>query len=737
MNKTFILIFSIALGISFVLTGIPSAYAQETPSNEFTLEEITVTAQKRAENQQKVAMAMEVMSGDEMKELGKSDIGEILANVSSAMINKDSDGIRVVIRGVADDKPEGMGMPTTAPIVALNTDGVFSNRKASGSNLYDLERVEVLFGPQSTLYASTSFGGIINVVTGSPKTDKFAVSGTLEYGNYALLHTEGYMNVPISDTVALRAAFSTSSHDGYIPNGTDDEDSKSARVKALFKPNDKASFLLTGEIVKSTGMGPGSVNAFKNQDDVSDPWTAYSSATGSKQDHITRNIYANIDYDFGFGTLTFVPAYSKKVYRTIQAGLNMQNAWVTTDMLDRGEDKGIEGRLSSNEGSFLKWIVGFNWYKSIYTSDSTGDDGSWKTNLNTVDIKAAYGNITYPVTEQLRLTGGIRYSDERNYTHQVNFPDMFTGGIHEEFADVKHPAGDPDYKLGIEYDLGKKSMLFIDNSTSYRTNKGEINGKALPYETLDAYSLGMKNRFMENKLQVNATAYYYIYKNYLAVGGGTAQFYRLTELNGIPGYTGPGEAIPGFDPNGFRTTGDMNVYGLDLQTSAILTDNDKLDVSLAYSHSEWTRLYFDFPAYANALGMADLNYKGMGKPFDPKLTITVAYSHNFNFANGGIFTPRVDVRYQSSTFMEWNPETITYSTDGWYTPIKTSLAGYRTQEAYYIGNISGIYADPEGKWSLTGYVKNITNYAVKQSSGTRTMRIGSPRTYGAVISAKF
>jgi iron complex outermembrane recepter protein len=737
MNKTYILIFTIALGISFVLTGLPSAKAQETTSSEFTLEEITVTAQKRVENQQKVAMAMEVFSGSEMKELGKNDISEILENVSSVVLNKDSDGIRVSIRSVADDKPEGMALPTTAPIVALNTDGVFSNRKSSGDNLYDVERVEVLFGPQSTLYASTSFGGIINIVTGTPKTDKLEVSGTLEYGNYALLHTEGYMNAPLSDTVALRASFSTSAHDGYVSNGTDDLDSKSARVKALFKPNDKASFLLTGEIVKSTGIGPGSVKAFKNQDDVSDPWTAYSTAAGSSQHHTSRSIYANINYDLGFASLTLIPAYSKKVYLTVQAGNNMQGVFVTSNTIDNGEDKGLEGRLSSNADSFLKWIVGFNWYKSTYTSSRTASDLSWQNNLNTEDIKAAYGNITYPVIKQLRLTGGIRFSDERNYTHQVNYPDMFTGGLHEEFADVKHPADKPDHKLGIEYDLGENSMLFIDNSTSYRTNKGEINNKPLPYETLDAYSLGAKNRFFGNKLQLNATAYYYIYKNYLAVGGGTAQFWRLTELDGNPGYNGPGEAIPGFDPNGFRTTGDMNVYGLDIQSSAILSDKDKLDFSVSYSHSEWTRLYFDFPQYANDLGMADLNYKGMGKPFDPKVTINASYSHNFNFTKGGIFTPRVDVRYQSSTFMEWNPETITYSTDGWYTPIITSLAGYRTQEAYYIGNISGVYTDSEGKWTFTGYVKNITNYAVKQSSGTRQMRIGAPRTYGAVFSVKF
>jgi len=436
-----------------------------------------------------------------------------------------------------------------------------------------------------------------------------------------------------------------------------------------------------------------------------------------------------------FGTLTIIPAYSKKNFYTRQAGENMEGVFVISDIYDNGEDKGLEGRLASSEDSFFKWIIGFNWYKSSYIDSMTATDASWRINENNQDIKAIYGNITYPVADQFRLTGGLRYSDDSTTFDLRAYPDMFTGGLQLEHATCSYK--DPDYKIGFEYDLGQNSMLFADYSTSYRTNKGEINNKPLPSETLDAYSLGSKNRFFGNRLQLNATAYYYIYKNYLAVGGGNMRFYRLTELDGIPGYLGAGEAVPYMDPNSGRQTGDMNVYGLDLQTSTIITDSDKLDISISYSHSEWTRLLFNFPQEANDLGLGDLNYKGKGKPFDPHLTMNASYNHNFNLANGGTLTSRLDVRYQSSTFMSWAAEEITFSDDGWYTPQVTSLAGYRTQEAYYIGNISGIYADPTGKWTFTGYVKNFTNYAVKQSGGTQQMMIGAPRTYGAVLTVRY
>lgn len=463
---------------------------------------------------------------------------------------------------------------------------------------------------------------------------------------------EGHVNAPINSKMAVRAAFSASTHDGYLSNGMEDEDLKSARVKALYQASEKFSFMLTGEIEKNSGNGSGSVIAFKGQDDRDDPWTAFSSASGSTKDQISKRIFANIDWDMGFGTLTLIPAYSKKNFYTRSAGENTEGVFVISDTYDYGEDKGFEGRLSSSEDSFLKWIVGINWYKSSYIDSMTADDDSWRINENIQRIKAAYGNMTYPVTNQLRLTGGLRYSDDSTFFELTAYPDMWTGGLQYEKATTQYK--DPDYKVGFEYDLGEKSMLFADYSTSYRTNKGEDSeGNPLDTETLDAYSLGSKNRFWGNKIQLNATAYYYKYKNYLAVGGGMMQFYYLTDLDGDGMYTGDGEAVPFMDEDSGRQVGDMKVYGLDLQTSTIISSKDKLDLNLSYSHSEWTKLYFDFPDIANEWGLEDLDYSGKGKPFDPHLTMNAAYSHNFTLMNGGTLTARLDARYQSSVFMSW------------------------------------------------------------------------------------
>jgi iron complex outermembrane receptor protein len=174
MNKRYFLFF-MTLTIGFILAfgDVSALFAQETDAEEFTLEEIIVTAQKREENQQKVPIAMEVIKGDTLALMGKDNVDDILKDVSNVMINTSSDGMRVSMRGIADDSGVMEGQHVGGSTVAINVDGAYNNMSNVGNNLFDVERVEVLFGPQSTMYGSNSPGGIINVETANPKTDQF------------------------------------------------------------------------------------------------------------------------------------------------------------------------------------------------------------------------------------------------------------------------------------------------------------------------------------------------------------------------------------------------------------------------------------------------------------------------------------------------------------------------------------------------------------------------------------
>jgi len=746
MKKSLIIIFMMCIGIGLLLGDIPNVFAQQS-ENEYTLEEITVTAQKREENVQKVPIAMEVISGSEMTEMGKNDIDQILSNISNVIINKAADGLRVSIRGMANDQNVFGNLQVATPTVAVNTDGVYTNRDSTGTNLYDIERVEVLSGPQSTLYASATPGGIVNIITSDPKTEKYEGSGSLEYGNFNYLHTNGVLNVPIGEKVALRASFLTSVRDGYVSNGSDDEDSKSARLKALFQPTEKLSFMVTGELTKTGGQGSSGVVAFAEQDEAKpNPWQASSTEAGPARNNEQKKINGRINLDLGFATLAITPAYSKHDMDSNQnrvsdgrGNIPLGTAYTSHQTMG-GEEKNIELRMASSTDSFMKWILGANYYYS--RDDSINDDildsvvVSETHSYNRQKTKAIYGNLTYPVTDRFRATGGMRYTWDTNFTYNME-PNAPPDIKMPQLVDMKY--SNPDYKVGVEYDLATSSMLYADYATSYRTQGMALNaeGNPMPPEHLKSYSIGSKSRFLENKIQVNAAAYYYDYTNFLVTGGANT----LYDANGN-GVRDEGENTSTRDENG-KQVGDAKVYGLDLQTTTILTANDKLDVSVSYLKKYFTHLYFDWYGITNDLGIPDLDYSGKDMTYAPHWNISLGYDHIFQLWNGGTLTARIDSKYQSAYRMYYGDRklNIVLNDDGTTTVDVMEIEPFQHQEGYHLTNLSLIYGNPDGKWTFTAYVKNAEDYAVKRSlevmQNVGTLMIGPPRTFGGILSVKF
>jgi iron complex outermembrane recepter protein len=762
-RQSYFVLFALIIGLIFTLSGVSELFAQETKAEEFTLEEITVTAAKRTENQQKVAIAMETISSDQIKETGMNNLDQILNNVSNVIINKAQDGLRVTIRGLSDTGSAQHGMAVTMPTVAVNVDGVYSNRKDTGSGLFDVERVEVLYGPQSTLYASNSPGGIVNVVSANPKLDKYEVSGLLEYGNYNLLHTEGSMNAPISEKVALRAAFTTSVRDGYLSNGGDNEDSKSARVRFLYQPIDKLSFVLTGEVDKYSTQRSGGVNSFfdgyyQTGAKVTDYWYTADILPGPTT-NTSKQLTGRMDWDMGFATMSLLPSYNKR-----DGSMQERMAMGTDITLNKGttnsKEKSVELRMASSSDFFFKWIAGFNYYNAINVQNSLGFDGSGNPKLSVLaatgalvqeyrnmdsdeTAKAIFANITYPITDTFRATAGYRYSWDDVLMHNKETRGIRGGpdtgkleAISETFND---PYADPDYKVGVEYDLASNSMIYADFSTSYRVQAmggggpGTTSSQKKVPEKLKAYSMGAKNRFLDNKLQVNVSAYYYDYTGFKA---GDMQTGFFGDINDPATYT---NAYTQNDPNSSQT-GDGRMYGLDAQSNWIISGDDMLNFSVSYLKSEWTNLVFDYYydylitgvmpgqswGLANIVPATTVSYNGKPMTMSPPWTISATYSHNFNLPNGAFIKAQLEERYKTGYRMSW----------------KDADYPWNYQEKSHITNLSATYTNVDGKWTLSAYVRNLENYAEKRmymtpGGGQGITTLGNPRTYGGVLSVKF
>jgi iron complex outermembrane receptor protein len=740
MKKIYVWFFAVLCGIALVATAAPSAVAQED-DGEFTLEEITVTAQKRAENQQKVPIAMEVISAEDLRMSGKNDLNEILSDVGSAIIQKAPDGIRVSLRGVSDDSYPFHGASVSMPTVAVNMDGVYSNRKDMSTGLFDLERVEVLYGPQATLYSSNSPGGIVNIESARPKLDQYEASGTLEVGNYELLHTEGMVNAPVSDTLALRAAFTTSVHDGYISNGGDSEDAKNARLRLLYQPSENLTFLITGELSKVASAFGNGVDAFVDESDVDDPWES-DFLIAPPVLATSKRLYARMDWDTGLGTLSVLPSYSTRKGE----GIRIQDMGFQVDTLDifqDSEEKSIEVRLASPAESPLKWIVGFNYYEQDDISNDDNQNGINFTHLNqTEEAWAAYANVTYPFTDALRVTAGIRYSNDdlvmiNEETRGPVVAPEYAYEIHEDTY------SDPDYKIGFEYDLGENSMLYADYSTSYRVQSMAGGGVGVDREPemLKAYTAGVKNRFLDNKLQLNLSAYYYDYQNYKY--GDMKMAWGINGVDPI-GYGGTYQPLSSEvtgDPNssGF---GDGRMMGLDVRSTFVMTSKDIFNLTVNYLKSEWTDLvldyYYDYGALMSwpppppdviiPIGVEPaetISYNGDPMTAAPEFTINASYSHRFSFTNGASLEAKIDGQYKTEYELTWRH-------------YKDYPMNY--QEAFTLYNATLTYNSPDNNWSLSVYGRNLGNYAEKRAyfgEPVYQMSVGNPRTYGAVLSARF
>jgi iron complex outermembrane recepter protein len=777
-KQSFHIILASIIGLMFVFGDAFFLCAQEI--EEFTLEEITVTAAKRAENLQKVPIAMEVISSEDIRELGKNSIDEILSTISNATIEKSMDGYRVTIRGVTDSSVAFHGQSMAPPAVAINTDGVYSDRKDTGMGLFDVERVEVLYGPQSTMYSTSSPGGVVNVVTARPKLDKFEASGSLEVGDYGLLHIEAAANAPLGGKVALRAALSTSKRDSYMTNGQDNEDMKSARLRALFQANDKLAFTLTGELSQDKGSGFSGAVPFGDESEVDNPWTAQSSEQKPDNDTRGTKMSTEMNWDTGIGSLSLIPSYTTRDGKSVELMPGMPQPGQTTaetTVMHRtvdAKEKSMEFRMTSDPDFFFKWIIGANYYLSEDNQRRESEDyladgvGEWSYMEMTHKNRAVYANVTYPITDRFRATAGYRQTWETLSRYEEGTRPGDTVPMTPNTSESKTD-GRPDYKVGFEYDLSANSMFYGDYSSSFRVNgvmggpgggepsapEGvEVNQEAIAInnakstddpEELKAYTMGIKNRFLDNRIELNLAAYYYDYKNYRASNNRVSAW--LFDLDGdltADGGGGP-PPPPGAPPSTDQEvwnepyadgTGDGRMLGLDLSSIFLITPKDRVNLSVSYQNSEWTDLtmvyYFTYtlarvdtpePRLVR-IDQRGADYTGLPMMCTPPWTINLSYDHSFNLWNGAVLKATLSTKYRTAYKLSWAP--IDYPTN--------------YQETYHMEDFNMVYNSPGGKWNLSAYVKNVFNYAEKRmymGGPAHALMIGDPRIIGGVLSVKF
>ncbi len=254
------------------LVGVGSVHAQEAPApaadDDSALMEVIVTANRREESVQKSSLALDVVSGEQLRAGGVSSPLQLQNLVPGLTMSTSGATVVTYLRGVGSLSTDA----NAESAIAYNINGVYIARpNGIGPIFYDLERTEVVKGPQGTLYGRNATGGAINLITKRPGTE-FGGDASLDLGDFQYRRFQGAVNLPLSSTFALRAAGQITRRDGYLSDGYNDDDSAAGRLSALWNASDDLSLLVVGEYSHIGGRGGGVVMRSDLRPEPSDEW---------------------------------------------------------------------------------------------------------------------------------------------------------------------------------------------------------------------------------------------------------------------------------------------------------------------------------------------------------------------------------------------------------------------------------------------------------------------------------
>lgn len=727
----------LTFGIGTALLCGGTVGAQTPPVlEEIRLEEIVVTAERRDSDLQKTAISMDVRKGDDLVTQGKATFEQILEGISGVTVGEggawfpgggDNAGAAIVIRGT----PSPTGSSGNVPIAttAAYTDGIYSG---VGSG-YDIDRVEVLRGPQGTLYGRSATSGVVATHTRNPVLQQFEGYATAEFGNYKLIHDEAAINLPMGDQLAVRVAGNYYSRDGFVSAEGTHRKTVDGRMKVLYQPSDNFS-LLVGVAIENSDFNLGGLQLTQTSPTTVQE-TSLPISTGNYYRH--RQYWAELNWDLGFGKLTYLPAY-----RTFARDTNNQGALgpffvnavdLTPPSKDMGPERFVthELRLASEPDSPLIWQVGAMYYGNDYqnndfaqvvTADGTSLGYAFKDLLHKKTSNSGiFGEATWPFADTWRLTGGLRYDHSKVDSTETYTSTNLVAAIlspppapaYAETSRTLEPGAgvrtfnNITYKARLEKDLTTSNLMYVSVSTGFLPGDVQViaNASGVPeakqydVQKLTAYEFGSKNRFLDNRLQLNGSLYYNDYT-------GFQTSVRLTgSLSNV------------------IVTSPMHMYGGEFDLVYQMTDNDRVGVSYAYTNSTFVDKPADFSSQ-----VANDKVSGVAPS-----TATVNYDHTIHLGSSTLDL-HADARYTSAF----------YSAD--YSPAEIAYTPYIHVDSQWVGDLSGTWALADGKYSFTGYIRNVTNNDYK-TSGQLTEAAGGgytatatqyePRTYGVVLHVGF
>ena len=728
-----------------------AGFLSQPPASAQQLEEIVVTAQRRAESLQDVPITINALSGEQLSSSGIEYTTDLQFHVPGFVLSPNAQFGLPFLRGVGTDQIT-VGLEGS---VAVHSNGVYLPRLVSSiTDFYDIERVEVIKGPQGTLFGRNATGGVINVTPRQPE-EEFGGYIDFSAGNYETLRVSGAVNVPLAeDRASLRIAALGSFDDGYVSNPylnsrSEETDVVSLRPQLLLQVTDDLSIRLFGDYTKDESSRGQSAQLRPVY--ASNLGVAFGAPlhTGIRTQSGDASLQLDLeDYGFGaeitwdLGAMEFKSLSSYRKYEQTWAldfdvsELNL----IFSAPSESSESVLQEFQLASSGAGRLEWLVGaFLFFEEPEqdfrllfgaaplggTSLAAGglyDSGIADVTRVETEAYAVFGQFSYSFTEAWRATLGLRYSYEKKEV-DYNFalldipaPSTAAELISNRPALGFSPFGDSPKnswnaltpKFGIEYAMSEDILWFASATRGFKS--GGFNSllfgasptlESVSEEFIWSYESGVKTTLMDGRLRANAAFFYYDYSD--------LQQNVLTE-----------EAIAA--GNGFanvRNVGDAEIWGLELELDLAATPHLFFDGQLAYLNTEIEQLQAPDPN-----NPADVDQDGNDLPKAPEFSVSMGAEYHLPLDGLGNLALRMEYSYRDRIY---------------YTLFNDPLAAAGSHNIVN-GRLSlNSQAD---KWSVAVYARNLLDedYEVGGFRGGafgNIAQFGRPRTYGVNLKYNF
>ena len=715
------------------------------------LEEVVVTATKRAESLQDIPVTVNAFSSETIQEAGINNAGDLAIMTPALNINVNTSpfNARMTIRGIGTAQTD----PALEPSVGLFVDGVFFGRTGLGmSDLTDIERIEVLQGPQGTLYGKNTNAGAISVITKKPNFEEFEGYVEASAGDYSMYRLTASASGPLTDTLAYRLSGSMHERDGYYDNSAGDDlndaDDWNVQGKLQWEPTDTLSILLSGSHIdrdtKCCAADALQQDAVNNElvaqgfsPDNNDPYD-YDIQPGvdSGFNMDSDMVAMTIDYDTDWGEFKSITAWNDYDYSVgYDPDRSQLDILAVQDDRYSGDSLSQEFRFTSQVGDNVDYMLGLFYYEQttkrggsqpfVFIGEdflsiagqqdlplplpisalAQPDDNlvvDYKQDTETV---AAFGQATWHIGEVWHLTGGLRYSDEQKQSDlfsQTNSTADSVGLVGASFLDsVSTPidttlhrnSDNVDWLLRAAWDIGDETMVFASAATGtksggFQSVNGAPDEREFDDEDTLTYELGVKSTLLDARLRINASAFY-------------------TEIDDFQSQRQLPTGLGTFVSN----ESEVEVSGLDFQLEALPLPNLTLSAGLLYMHK---------------YEITDGPEEGADLPFTADYSGNLAATLVFPLGDGGIYW-RTDYSYMDDHSTNVAKDEDLRDSDFDDRNLVNTKLGWRNDH-----------------WNVSVWGKNLTDdeYATQTASpflitGMDAYFLAAPLTWGATLRYDF